>query len=66
MTAFRQSPASVSRKRIDAMHHAEFERTIAALARRDGFRLVRACGGTDDLGADVIAIAPDGRTRVVI
>ncbi|MGP4114154.1 restriction endonuclease [Streptomyces sp. 4N509B] len=66
LTAFRQSPASVSRKRIDAMHHTEFERTVAALARRDGFRLVRAHGGTGDLGADVIAVAPDGQTRVVI
>ncbi|MET8676110.1 restriction endonuclease [Streptomyces sp. NPDC004647] len=66
MLAYRSSPASLSMQRIRAMHHSEFERTIAILAERDGYQVTRARGGAGDLGADVIAITPDGKTRVVI
>lgn len=50
---------------IDAMSGSEFERFIAGLCHRDGFMVHQHCGGTGDLGADVVADAPDGR-RIVI
>ncbi|WP_037836901.1 restriction endonuclease [Streptomyces sp. NRRL F-5650] len=43
----------------------EFEEAIADLCRRDGCVDVEVVGGAGDLGADVLAVAPDGR-RVVI
>lgn len=43
----------------------EFEEAIADLCRRDGCARVEVVGGAGDLGADVLAVAPDGR-RVVI
>jgi restriction system protein len=43
----------------------EFEEAIADLCRRDGCTEVEVVGGAGDLGADVLAVAPDGR-RVVI
>ncbi|GAA2450935.1 restriction endonuclease [Streptomyces macrosporus] len=49
----------------DAMAPEEFERAIAALCERDGCRDVEVVGGAGDLGADVLATAPDGR-RVVV
>ncbi|BCM71090.1 MULTISPECIES: restriction endonuclease [Streptomyces] len=42
-----------------------FEYAIAELCARGGCRDVEVVGGAGDLGADVVAIAPDGR-RVVI
>ncbi|OEJ28457.1 hypothetical protein AR457_32295 [Streptomyces agglomeratus] len=48
-----------------AMDPADFEQAIAALCERDGCRDVDVVGGAGDLGADVVATAPDGR-RVVI
>ncbi|MEV8565535.1 restriction endonuclease [Streptomyces sp. NPDC051322] len=42
-----------------------FEAAVAALCERDGCREVEVVGGAGDLGADVVAIAPDGR-RVVV
>ncbi|MFI1979911.1 restriction endonuclease [Streptomyces wedmorensis] len=42
-----------------------FEHTVAALCVRDGCSSVEVVGGAGDLGADVIATAPDG-TRVVL
>ncbi|MBO1330398.1 restriction endonuclease [Streptomyces sp. VRA16 Mangrove soil] len=42
-----------------------FEAAVAALCERDGCRDVSVVGGAGDLGADVIAVAPDGR-RVVV
>jgi restriction system protein len=42
-----------------------FEQAIADLCVRDGCSQVRVVGGAGDLGADVVAFAPDGR-RVVI
>nr|WP_055714978.1 restriction endonuclease [Streptomyces torulosus] len=43
----------------------EFEEAIAALCERDGCSDVEVVGGAGDLGADVVAVTPDGR-RVVI
>lgn len=51
--------------RYHAMDPTEFEDAIAYLCRRDGCRDAYRSGGPGDLGADVIAIAPDGR-RIVI
>ncbi|MTE20504.1 restriction endonuclease [Streptomyces sp. TRM43335] len=48
-----------------ALEAEEFERAVAALCERDGCREVEVVGGAGDLGADVVATAPDGR-RVVI
>ena len=48
-----------------AMDPATFERAIAYLCERDGCTSVQVVGGAGDLGADVIATAPDGR-RIVI
>ncbi|MFP8959870.1 restriction endonuclease [Streptomyces nanhaiensis] len=49
----------------DAMEAEEFEQAVAALCERDGCRDVEVVGGAGDLGADVVATAPDGR-RVVV
>lgn len=43
----------------------EFEQAIAGLCERDGCTRVEVVGGAGDLGADVLALTPDGR-RVVI
>ncbi|MFF7339876.1 restriction endonuclease [Streptomyces sp. NPDC008163] len=42
-----------------------FEAAVADLCERDGCREVEVVGGAGDLGADVLATAPDGR-RVVV
>ncbi|MFF1300236.1 MULTISPECIES: restriction endonuclease [unclassified Streptomyces] len=47
------------------MGSREFEHAVAFLCERDGCLGVRVVGGAGDLGADVVADAPDGR-RVVI
>ncbi|MFI5688013.1 restriction endonuclease [Streptomyces sp. NPDC051636] len=49
----------------DALDPDEFEQTIAALCERDGCSPVEVVGGAGDLGADILAVTPDGR-RVVI
>ncbi|CAL9339954.1 hypothetical protein SUDANB6_00250 [Streptomyces sp. enrichment culture] len=49
----------------DALGPDEFEHAVAALCVRDGCRETEVVGGAGDLGADVLAVAPDGR-RVVI
>ncbi|MEV5432684.1 restriction endonuclease [Streptomyces sp. NPDC052701] len=48
-----------------ALSADEFEQAIADLCVRDGCSRVEVVGGAGDLGADVVALAPDGR-RVVI
>ncbi|REE96842.1 restriction endonuclease [Thermomonospora umbrina] len=50
---------------IDLMTGDEFERHVAELLRRDGFRAVRVVGRTADRGADVIARGPDGEPIAV-
>lgn len=49
----------------DTMSGPDFERYVAALMSRSGFRRVRVSGGAGDMGADIIASCPDGR-RVVV
>ncbi|MEV2211663.1 restriction endonuclease [Streptomyces sp. NPDC050997] len=49
----------------DALTPEEFEEAVAALCERDGCSYVEVVGGAGDLGADILAVAPDGR-RVVI
>ncbi len=49
----------------EALDADGFEDAIAALCERDGCSDVQAVGGAGDLGADVVATAPDGRRLVV-
>ncbi|RAO07159.1 hypothetical protein LUPAC07_06551 [Micromonospora noduli] len=49
----------------DTMSGPEFEQWFARILVASGFRNVTVCGGSGDRGADVLAIAPDGR-RVVV
>ncbi|MEU9040048.1 restriction endonuclease, partial [Streptomyces sp. NPDC048352] len=49
----------------DALDADAFERAVAGLCERDGCRDVRVVGGAGDLGADVLATAPDGRLLVI-
>lgn len=49
----------------DALDADAFERAVAGLCERDGCRDVRVVGGAGDLGADVLATAPDGRRLVI-
>lgn len=51
--------------RQNSLSPSEFEEALAALCRRDGCTDVQVVGGSGDLGADVIARAPDGR-RIVL
>ncbi|MFK8908318.1 restriction endonuclease [Streptomyces sp. YS-3] len=48
-----------------AMDADTFEEAIAALCERDGCTDVQVVGGAGDLGADVVATAPDGRSVVI-
>ncbi|MEU0203467.1 MULTISPECIES: restriction endonuclease [unclassified Streptomyces] len=62
----RQQPAVVEVSvDYDALTAEEFEEAVAALCERDGCSGVEVVGGAGDLGADVVAVAPDGR-RVVV
>ncbi|MFE9689296.1 restriction endonuclease [Micromonospora sp. NPDC005806] len=65
----RRRAAQAERDRLiavtDAMSGAEFEQWFGRLLTASGFRQVRVCGGAGDRGADVTAVAPDGR-RVVV
>ncbi|WP_433352140.1 restriction endonuclease [Micromonospora saelicesensis] len=49
----------------DTMSGPEFEQWFARILVASGFRNVTVCGGSADRGADVLAVAPDGR-RVVV
>ncbi|WP_211336403.1 restriction endonuclease [Nocardia tenerifensis] len=55
----------LSALRQNALSPREFEQALAALCRRDGCTQVEVVDGSGDLGADVIARAPDGR-RIVL
>jgi len=50
---------------VDAMRGSEFEVFVAELCRRDGCAAVEVSGGAGDLGADVVALLPDGRKLVI-
>ncbi|MFI1586252.1 restriction endonuclease [Embleya sp. NPDC020630] len=56
---------AVSFATVDAMTGPRFEEHVADLCRRDGCRDVVVSGGAGDLGADVVARLPDGRSLVV-
>ncbi|HEX5566429.1 MAG TPA: restriction endonuclease [Streptomyces sp.] len=60
-------PGAVEPPAVDygALDAEQFEQAVAALCERDGCRDVQVVGGAGDLGADIVATAPDGR-RVVI
>ncbi|CAM5261528.1 restriction endonuclease [Streptomyces griseomycini] len=49
----------------DTLDPGEFEEAIAALCARDGCSDVRVVGGAGDLGADVVALSPEGRRLVI-
>jgi restriction system protein len=49
----------------DALDAEEFEQAVAALCARDGCGEVEVVGGAGDLGADVLAVTPDGRKLVI-
>ncbi|WP_345943605.1 restriction endonuclease [Streptomyces sp. SID8352] len=49
----------------EALSPEAFERAIAGLCARDGCSAMEVVGGAGDLGADVLAVAPDGRRLVV-
>ncbi|MET7863391.1 restriction endonuclease [Micromonospora taraxaci] len=49
----------------DTMSGAQFEQWFARILVASGFRDVTVCGGSRDRGADVLAVATDGR-RVVV
>lgn len=51
--------------RYHAMTSKDFEHALAFLCQRDGCTTVRVVGGAGDLGADVVARAPDGRKIVL-
>ncbi|MFI6266935.1 restriction endonuclease [Micromonospora sp. NPDC051006] len=65
----RQRAEQAQRDRLiavtDGMSGPEFEQWFARLLAASGFRGVRVRGGSGDRGADITAIAPDGR-RVVV
>jgi Restriction endonuclease len=69
LEAARQARIREVQSREIARYHTlgskEFEHAIAYLCRRDGCTDVEVSGGAGDLGADVVATAPDGR-RIVI
>jgi restriction system protein len=48
-----------------AMNAREFEEALAYLCRRDGCPEAHVTGKAGDLGADVMAITPDGRVLVI-
>ncbi|MGC9436934.1 restriction endonuclease [Streptomyces sp. WG5] len=60
-----EEPAAVAAVDHEALSPDEFEQVIADLCVRDGCAEVEVVGKAGDLGADVVALAPDGR-RVVI
>lgn len=49
----------------DALDADAFEEAVAALCERDGCTGVEVVGGAGDLGADVLAVTPDGRRMVI-
>ncbi|CAM5280686.1 restriction endonuclease [Streptomyces sp. SID1034] len=56
------APDAVESAGIDPL---AFEDAVSELCRRDGCTDVQVVGGAGDLGADVVATAPDGRRLVI-
>ncbi len=48
-----------------AMNARQFEEALAYLCARDGCSQTSVVGGSGDLGADVVAVTPDGRRLVI-
>ncbi|MBF4134585.1 restriction endonuclease [Streptomyces albidoflavus] len=65
LTAAELDGADLATLDFAALDPDTFEEAVAALCRRDGCADAETVGGAGDLGADVLATAPDGR-RVVI
>ncbi|GAA2560027.1 restriction endonuclease [Streptomyces koyangensis] len=65
LTAAELGSVDLARLDFAALDPDTFEEAVAALCRRDGCADAETVGGAGDLGADVLATAPDGR-RVVI
>ncbi|MFI7356073.1 restriction endonuclease [Streptomyces avidinii] len=59
------APVATPMAEVDVLHHAEFERLVADLLDRDGYRVVRSGGGAGDQGADVLAMDEFGRYLMV-
>ncbi|MGW3459735.1 restriction endonuclease [Streptomyces olivaceoviridis] len=57
-----QSAVSLPVRPVESLSAAEFEQLAATLVLRDGFATARVVDGPGDMGVDVIATAPDGRT----
>ncbi|UNO38461.1 restriction endonuclease [Streptomyces sp. MST-110588] len=64
-SAVLRSPAVPEAEDYTRMDADEFESAVAGLCERDGCQDVRVVGGANDLGADVVATAPDGRAVVI-
>ncbi|MFJ9460913.1 restriction endonuclease [Kitasatospora sp. NPDC101447] len=58
-------PAPARLQVIDVMHFRNFENALAALLKRDGFRVVQAGGQANDRAADVIALDIEERRWVI-
>jgi restriction system protein len=63
--AYVQFAQSQEIARYHGMGPAEFEHALAFLCARDGCTHAQVVGRAGDLGADVIAFAPDGRKIVL-
>ena len=59
----RELTASVAA--TDGLTGPQFEHWVALLMRRTGFLKVEVCGGSGDLGADIVAVTFEGQRIVV-
>lgn len=60
-----EAPADTVEIAYEALDPDEFEQAVAELCRHDGCLDVDVVGGAGDLGADVVARTPDGRSVVI-
>ncbi|MGW0971784.1 restriction endonuclease, partial [Streptomyces sp. NPDC002516] len=60
-----ETPVDTVEIAYEALDPDEFEQAVADLCRRDGCLDVDVVGGAGDLGADVVARTPDGRSVVI-
>ncbi|MFJ9520637.1 restriction endonuclease [Kitasatospora sp. NPDC101801] len=63
--AFAASGAGCTPQELRSLDGTSLEHLAARLLTRDGLTLLRASGGPGDQGADLIAVAPDGRRFVI-
>ncbi|WP_217240858.1 restriction endonuclease [Streptomyces sp. AC555_RSS877] len=57
-----QGAVSLPVRPVESLSPSEFAEMAAALVLRDGFATARVVDGPGDMGVDVIATTPDGRT----